>query len=64
MLEQLSYLHGAPAARGILKAEASDRATRSISHQMKAARFPIHRDLAGFDFAIQALIEWFLNFGR
>ena len=24
MLEQLSYLHGAPAARGILKAEASD----------------------------------------
>ena len=23
----------------------------SISHQMKSARFPLHRDLAGFDFA-------------
>ncbi|WP_374370072.1 IS21-like element helper ATPase IstB [Piscinibacter sp.] len=34
----------------MLKAEASDRATRSVSHQMSAARFPVHRDLAGFDF--------------
>ena len=25
---------------------------RSISHQMKVARFPIHRDLAGFDFSL------------
>lgn len=25
---------------------------RSIDHQMMAARFPIHRDLAGFDFEI------------
>jgi DNA replication protein DnaC len=24
---------------------------RSISYQLKAARFPVHRDLAGFDFA-------------
>jgi DNA replication protein DnaC len=35
----------------LLQAEHTDRAMRSISHQMKAARFPIHRDLAGFDFA-------------
>jgi DNA replication protein DnaC len=35
----------------MLKAEASDRATRSVSHQMGAAKFPVHRDLAGFDFA-------------
>jgi DNA replication protein DnaC len=36
----------------MLKAEASDRATRSVSHQMAAARFPVHRDLAGFDFEV------------
>lgn len=34
----------------MLKAEASDRATRSVNHQMSAAKFPVHRDLAGFDF--------------
>ena len=34
----------------MLRAETSDRATRSVSHQMAAARFPVHRDLAGFDF--------------
>ena len=34
----------------LLRAEATDRATRSVSHQMGAARFPVHRDLAGFDF--------------
>src|SRR5512136_1009015 len=31
--------------------EQTDRAMRSISYQMHAARFPVHRDLAGFDFA-------------
>jgi DNA replication protein DnaC len=36
----------------MLKAEVSDRATRSVSHQMAAARFPVHRDLAGFDFEV------------
>ena len=36
----------------MLKAETSDRATRSVSHQMAAARFPVHRDLAGFDFEV------------
>ncbi len=35
----------------LLQAEHTDRAMRSVSHQLKAARFPIHRDLAGFDFA-------------
>jgi DNA replication protein DnaC len=28
----------------------TDRAVRSVSHQMNAAKFPVHRDLAGFDF--------------
>jgi DNA replication protein DnaC len=36
----------------LLQAEHTDRAMRSVSHQMKAAKFPIHRDLAGFDFDV------------
>jgi DNA replication protein DnaC len=36
----------------MLRAEATDRATRSVSHQMSAAKFPVHRDLAGFDFEV------------
>ena len=36
----------------LLQAEDVDRHMRSIAHQMKAARFPIHRDLAGFDFEV------------
>jgi DNA replication protein DnaC len=36
----------------LLQAEDSDRAMRSIAHQMKSARFPMHRDLAGFEFAV------------
>ena len=35
----------------LLQAEDTNREMRSISHQMKTARFPLHRDLAGFDFA-------------
>ena len=34
----------------LLCAEHTDRAMRSVSHQMTAAKFPVHRDLAGFDF--------------
>jgi DNA replication protein DnaC len=34
----------------LLQAETADRAMRSVSHQMHAAKFPVHRDLAGFDF--------------
>jgi DNA replication protein DnaC len=36
----------------LLLAENTDRAMRSVSHQMHAAKFPTHRDLAGFDFAV------------
>ena len=41
----------------LLQAEHTDRSMRSISHQMKAAKFPIHRDLAGFDFASSEVDE-------
>jgi DNA replication protein DnaC len=34
----------------LLQAELVDRGMRSVKHQMHAARFPVHRDLAGFDF--------------
>ena len=34
----------------LLQAEAADRALRSVSHQMHAAKFPLHRDLACFNF--------------
>ena len=34
----------------LLQAETTDRSMRSVSHQMHAAKFPVHRDLAGFDF--------------
>ena len=34
----------------LLQAEEVNRHMRSIAHQTKAARFPVHRDLAGFNF--------------
>ena len=36
--------------RPLLEAEMTDRGVRSVRYQMQAARFPIHRDLAGFQF--------------
>ena len=35
----------------LLEAEVTDRHVRSIRYQMSAARFPVHRDLASFDFS-------------
>jgi len=34
----------------LLQAEIEDRHIRSIRYQLQSARFPVHRDLAGFDF--------------
>lgn len=34
----------------LLDVEHTDRAMRSISYQLHAAKFPVHRDLAGFEF--------------
>ena len=36
----------------LLQAEGTDRAMRSVRHQMHVAKFPVHRDLAGFDFEV------------
>ncbi len=35
----------------LIEAEQSDRQVRSLRYQLKAAKFPIHRDLTGFDWA-------------
>src|SRR3984957_16521505 len=40
-----------PILSQLLKAETADREVRSTAYQLKAARFPSYRDLAGFDFA-------------
>jgi DNA replication protein DnaC len=39
-----------PLREHLLQAEATDRAMRSVRYQITSAKFPIHRDLAGFDF--------------
>ncbi|MDZ4155927.1 MAG: IS21-like element helper ATPase IstB [Methylococcales bacterium] len=35
----------------LLAAEATDRSIRAIRYQLSSAKFPIHRDLLGFDFS-------------
>jgi len=41
----------------LIQAEQTDRQIRTLRYQLKAARFPIHRDLASFDFAESPLSE-------
>lgn len=41
----------------LLQAEHTDRAMRSVRHQLTSAKFPVHRDLAGFDFASSKVDE-------
>jgi DNA replication protein DnaC len=55
---------GAPAFRQsndllekLIKAEVAEREVRSINYQMHIARFPAHKDLAGFDFAESTVSE-------
>ena len=45
----------------LLAAEGTDRAMRSVSHQMHAARFPVHRDMAGFDFEVSPVDRKLVN---
>jgi DNA replication protein DnaC len=40
-----------PMLSQLLKAETAEREVRSVAYQLKIARFPAYRDLAGFDFA-------------
>ena len=45
----------------LLQAEGTDRTMRSVSHQMKAAKFPVHRDMAGFDFEVSPVDRKLVN---
>jgi len=46
-----------PILSQLLKAETAEREVRSIAYQVKAARFPAYKDLAGFDFASSEINE-------
>ena len=55
---------GSPAFRAaipilsqLLKAETAEREVKSVTYQLKAARFPTYRDLNGFDFASSEVNE-------
>lgn len=41
----------------LIEAEQADRQVRSLRYQLKAARFPIHRDLTGLDWAETPLAQ-------
>jgi DNA replication protein DnaC len=41
----------------LIKAEVAEREVRSINYQMNVAKFPAHKDLAGFDFAESTVSE-------
>jgi DNA replication protein DnaC len=40
-----------PIPSQLLKAETAEREVRSVAYQIKAARFPVYKDLSGFNFA-------------
>ncbi len=41
----------------LIKAEIADRQMRSLKYQLKVAKFPIHRDLVGFEWCETALLR-------
>jgi hypothetical protein len=45
----------------LVAAERAEREVRSVAYQMAAARFPAHRDLAGFEFAHSRIDEALLR---
>ncbi len=46
-----------PVLSQLLKAETAEREVRSMAYQLKVARFPVYRDLAGFDFSSSEVNE-------
>lgn len=45
-----AYLSVLPVLDSLLKAEVAEREVRAVQYQIRLARFPTYRDLAGFDF--------------
>lgn len=52
-----AYAGAASLLKDLLKAELAEREVRSVAYQMKIARYPVYRDLAGFDFGSAAVHE-------
>jgi DNA replication protein DnaC len=52
-----AFVAALPILSQLLKAEIAEREVRSTAYQLKAARFPAYRDLAGFDFASSEVNE-------
>src|SRR5258707_12307457 len=52
-----SYQTSVPMLAGLVKAEVAEREVRSVSYQMKSARFPAYRDLSGFEFTQSSIDE-------
>src|SRR6202167_5490398 len=46
-----------PILSQLLKAETAEREVRSVAYQIKAARFPVYKDLSGFNFASSEVNE-------
>ncbi|MCM8858026.1 MAG: IS21-like element helper ATPase IstB [Candidatus Thiodiazotropha sp.] len=46
-----AYQQAVPILETLLKSEVAERDIRSINYQMRAAKFPAYRDLAGFEFS-------------
>jgi len=46
-----AYQQVVPILENLLKAEVAEREVRSVSYQMKVAKFPAYRDLTGFKFS-------------
>jgi DNA replication protein DnaC len=46
-----------PILAQLLKAETAEREVRSVAYQIKSARFPAYKDLAGFDFTTSEVNE-------
>jgi len=66
MAQAVAELAAAPAVsslppthgvKHLIDVERADRQARTLRYQMKAARFPLHRDLATFDFQESAVSE-------
>lgn len=52
-----AYQNAQEMLRTLLKAEMAEREVRSISYQMKSARFPVYRDLSSFEFSQSTVNE-------
>ena len=45
----------------MIEAEQADRLAKRLSYQIKAAKFPVHRDLTGFDWQESPLSQTYME---